>query len=43
MNQPIIEEDDEGDGLNEPGRAVLARTPGDPLLFAMSALVSFMT
>ena len=29
--------------MDEPGWAVLARTPGNPLLFAISALGSFMT
>ena len=29
--------------MNKPGWAVLARTPGNPLLFAISALGSFMT
>ena len=35
MNQPIIQGDDEGARLNEPGWAVLARTPGNPLLGVM--------
>ena len=41
MSQPIIQEDDQGASLNEPGWAVLARTPGKPLLFAISALGFF--
>ena len=40
MSQTIIQEDDKGARLNEPG---WARTPGKPLLFAISALGSFMT
>ena len=41
MSQPIIQEDDYGARLNESGWAVIAKTPGKPLLFAISALGSF--
>ena len=43
MTRPIIQEDDQVTRLNEPCWAVIARIPGNPLLFAISALGSFMT
>ena len=41
INQPIIQGGDEGARLNEPGGAVLARTPWNPpVLFAIAALAA---